>query len=327
MGPVTEDQGATDRELPAYGVAPPPPERPGARGSVAWLAAATTVVLVVVFAAATVARPAQGRSPTTSPSTTTPSISTPSSVPVPDLQVSPAAPNDGKAARRLPVRLSPDQDLVDGQVVGIHGRGFTPGAQVGIVICTDAAQTEGSAACDLSSYALSTADAHGEVQGLFTVRRYITVAGRQVDCRNGAIDPAAWAPLVDANGGRNPNYPYFTCGAVIGETDNYDHAGGWPIGMRGASFKSLGPSATTGANPSSSSTSPPVPPPATAAASTTAPPPLPPCLTEAPTPLPPTSTTAPSNTAGSTTPETLPPVSASPPVTTPTICDSTSARP
>jgi hypothetical protein len=235
-----------DAPLPAYSAtASAEPAKP--RGSRSWIVASvTTVALLAGVVWATM--PTRSRA-TKDPSTTSVSPTTA----VNDRTISAGAPTDGKASKRLPVRLTPDKDLVDGQVVGIHGWGFTPGKQVGIVICTSAAQREGSAACDLTSYALSTVDANGEVQGLFTVRRFIVVAGQTVDCMNGAIDPVAWEPLVLANGGHPPDYPQFTCGGVIGEIDDYDNSGGWPMALAGETFKPLVP--PPGENPGGTSTS------------------------------------------------------------------------
>ena len=110
-----------------------------------------------------------------------------------------------------------------------------------MVVCVNAAQTQGVAACDLSTYAISTPDAAGEVQGLFKVRRFITIQGQQVDCMNGAIDPEQWALKVEANGGRTPDYPHFTCAGVFGQIDDYDNSGGWPYALAGATFTPLDP--------------------------------------------------------------------------------------
>ena len=158
------------------------------------------------------------------------------------------APTDGKASRRLTVRATPARDLVDGQVVGVHGSGFQPFAEVGIVECLNTAQTRGVAACDLSGAGLSHADANGEVQGLARVRQTITVDGRPVDCATGNVDPDQWAYAVLGNHLHVPDYPAtaFTCAFVIGQTADYDYSGGWPIALQGETFVSVSPP-TTGA--------------------------------------------------------------------------------
>jgi hypothetical protein len=238
------DAWVDEAGLPVYGGTTDTVGRRRRRTS--WVASfAALIVLLAAFVWAMEPRGRTGRERTEA--STASSAPASATDPALDRSISALAPTDGKASRRLPVRLTPDSDLVDGQVVGIHGSGFTPNKDVGIVTCTNAAQHQGSAACDLSSYALSRADAAGEVQGLFTIRRFITVAGQSVDCLNGAIDPAAWEPLVAANGGRPPDYPQFTCIGVIGELDDYDNSGGWPLALRGAVFSSLAP--PPGANP------------------------------------------------------------------------------
>src|SRR4051794_32623145 len=173
--------GSTDAdpELPVYGRQGGVASAPRPRRS-AWLVAGA--VLVVVVCAVGLAKgssraPADERTSQTSITMTTVTGAR---------TLTPAAPTDGKASKRLKVRLTPDKDLVDGQVVGIHGSGFVPGKDVGVVVCVNAAQTQGSTACDLSTYGIATPDAAGEVQGFFRARRFITIQGQQVDCLNGA---------------------------------------------------------------------------------------------------------------------------------------------
>lgn len=312
-------------EFAMYGSAGAPGARPVRGRASSFLAfGMAVVVLAGVVGLATVPARSGGHGATGTPSSTSVPVSV-TTTPGPDGAITAGAPTDGKASKRLPVRLTPDRDLVDGQVVGIHGSGFTPGAQVGIVICTNAAQTQGSAACDLGNYALSTPDADGEVQGLFTVRRFITVAGRQVDCLEGTIDPAAWVQLVVANGGRNPDYPSFTCGAVIGEVGNYDNSGGWPIGMRGAVFKPLEPPGPDGPSPSPTSTTSLAPSPTTAVPPAPAPPGRT-CPASDPTvPLPTTTPRSTTSTPGSVVPATTSPPP-EPPTPTSVMRDCTPSR-
>jgi hypothetical protein len=240
-------------ELPVYGRervgAPRPPQR-----RIGWVAAGAVLVVVVCAVGLTKGSTKRqpGREDTDASTSTTMTTSTRI-----DRSITPGAPTDGKASKRLKVRLTPDKDLVDGQIVGIHGSGFVPGKDVGVVVCVNAAQTQGVAACDLSTYAISTPDAAGEVQGLFKIRRFITIQGQQVDCMNGAIDPEQWALKVEANGGRTPDYPHFTCAGVFGQIDDYDNSGGWPFALQGATFKPLDPTGDGGtpAAPASSTTS------------------------------------------------------------------------
>lgn len=65
--------------------------------------------------------------------------------------LTPASPIDGKATKRHPVRVTPDTGLVDGQQVTVTGSEFPPNADIGVVMCTNAAATIGVDACDIST--------------------------------------------------------------------------------------------------------------------------------------------------------------------------------
>ena len=60
-------------------------------------------------------------------------------------------PGRSTARRRgsSPCWPSPSPTSIDGQVVTVLGRGFVPGEQVGVVMCTSDAGVQGVAACDL----------------------------------------------------------------------------------------------------------------------------------------------------------------------------------
>ena len=62
-------------------------------------------------------------------------------------------PIDGKDSWRLPVVVTPQSGVVDGQTVTAIGRGFAPSERVGVVMCTSEAGVEGVAACDLGTLA------------------------------------------------------------------------------------------------------------------------------------------------------------------------------
>jgi hypothetical protein len=74
------------------------------------------------------------------------------------------APADGKESHLLPVRVTPDHDLVEGQQVTITGAGFPPNASVVAVTCTSAAGRDGADACDiLDNFVYTTSDGNGRV--------------------------------------------------------------------------------------------------------------------------------------------------------------------
>lgn len=177
------------------------------------------------------------------------SSSTPHPSP-PPAQIAPGAPTDGKDSLRLPVTITPNRDLVDGQVVMISGSGFPAAVEIAFATCTNASEQHGIDTCDLSTSTymqgrkIVTND-DGTFSESYTVRRYLTVAGQPVDCGQGNIDPDA--PTVTTIPGD------FTCVIGAGVLSNYDISGGGPVSFEGAEF-------TAGINPPMSQfTTPPAP--------------------------------------------------------------------
>lgn len=247
--------------------------------------------MVAVLAAVTfaVAIAPRGTSTVDDDTRENPRPSTPTTAtadPVTGRTLTAASPTDGRATRRLPVWVTPDRDLADGQVVGVHGSGFRPNAQVYIVQCTNAAQFEGAAACDSAGFAASTADAQGNVVGIFAVRRRLSISTGTVDCMDGNVDPLAYAAAVEQFGHRPPDFyrpENFTCILAIADMADLDDSGGWPVAFAGQVF--LPSTTTTTASGPAASTVP---------TATTMPSPSAPAPTSAPSA--PTSTAAPPST-------------------------------
>jgi hypothetical protein len=252
------------RYLDATTTGPTPPVRSGA-----WLVAAGLVVAVVLV----VALVAVTRSPTddsATPTTTT--------APAPDddgqqatEEISVAAPYDGKASMRLPITVTPNRDLVDGQTVTVSGSGFPPGADIGVLMCTNEAVFDGIAACDIGTAISSvtgpgiTADTNGSFSVLYRVQFHFTVADpdatgpapgtsivaagtdyiatssnpstRQIDCGAGDIDPDVWPTVIPPTAESDPGG--FTCIIAAGMVRDYDRSGGAAIGAAGAQFRSF----------------------------------------------------------------------------------------
>lgn len=125
-----------------------------------------------------------------------------------------AAPTDGAASRLLPVVVEPSTQLVDGQVVGISGSGFTPGATLGAVLCSAGASGGGGVAfCELAHYDNFPANAEGTFADDYVLRRFITTpAEGRVDC----------AEATDR------------CLLAVGNINDYDESGGSFISYAGA---------------------------------------------------------------------------------------------
>ena len=130
----------------------------------------------------------------------------------------PAGPLDGKASWKLPVLAQPQSDVIDGQVVTVLGRGFVPGEQVGVVMCTSDAGVQGVAACDLGveggfeHVTYAQADGNGTVVADTAVRQIVTTPfNGPVDCLSGAE----------------------RCIIAIGAVSDYDRSGGTTIGFAG----------------------------------------------------------------------------------------------
>lgn len=148
------------------------------------------------------------------------------------------APTDGKASMRLPVRVAPDHDLVDGQRVTVIGSGFRPRTTVGAVMCTDRAQTQGINACDMTVIGITAPVlADGTFSLQYTIRQRPLIGGLPFDCRNGNVDPARYEEAVRTNTLPSPpDLDATTCIIAVGQIDDYDVSGGWPIAIKGATF-------------------------------------------------------------------------------------------
>jgi Neocarzinostatin family len=73
--------------------------------------------------------------------------------------------------------VEPSTDLGDGQVVAVHGSGFTPGGGVYMTQCRAGASDETGRACDLQKTLRNvTADNDGVVETTFTVRRTLNTS-------------------------------------------------------------------------------------------------------------------------------------------------------
>lgn len=174
-------------------------------------------------------------------------------VPAPPSVVAPASPIDGKESQRLPVRVTPDTGIVDSQLVTVTGSGFPANEAIAIVMCTNAAQTRGVDACDVSTSTAmngvsTTTTSEGLLQAQYQIRRFITIAGETVDCAQGNVDPADYQHVLDTDGpfSTTTKPGGFTCIIAAAVLSDYDRSGGWPIAFEGAQ---LGPGAPTPTTP------------------------------------------------------------------------------
>jgi hypothetical protein len=89
-------------------------------------------------------------------------------------------PSAAQTTRTLTV--TPDTGLVDGDVVALHGTGFTPSATVGFCQAVDDGTPDPSD-CGVP-FQLASADAAGEFTASYTVRRFMTPSsvGATIDC-------------------------------------------------------------------------------------------------------------------------------------------------
>lgn len=148
---------------------------------------------------------------------------------------------------RLPVTITPNKGLHDGQVVTVTASGFTPGANVSLIQCTGTALAQGIGGCDLDTSTFLegttiTADAQGRVSATFTIRRFLEINGNRVDCASGNIDPDAWTAGIAQDPARETSLQdqgYFSCLVGVADLSNYRHSGGAPIAFDGAVFKPL----------------------------------------------------------------------------------------
>ncbi len=133
----------------------------------------------------------------------------------------PSSPIDGKESWRLPIGVSPQTGLRDGDLVTIYGRGFEPNDSLGVVHCSAEADTRnaGVDACQLGAdqgfapVQYVSADAAGNVVAQVEVRRFIETPGfGRIDCASAAE----------------------RCLLGMGAISNYDRSGGVYIDFEGA---------------------------------------------------------------------------------------------
>lgn len=110
---------------------------------------------------------------------------------------------DGLDSVRLPLEVTPDDGLTDGQAIRARGTGFSPGATVAIIQCAGLGGDGSADNCDLSNYQLGNANEDGYVDMELIVHRYIANGGGEMDCA---------AP--DTN-----------CAVAIGNIADYDESG------------------------------------------------------------------------------------------------------
>ena len=155
----------------------------------------------------------------------------------------PQAAWDGKQSRRLPVTVTPNTGLHDGQTVIVHGSGFPRGTQVAVVVCTIAAGSVGVSACDISTSSFmagngAVASSDGEVTVSYKMQRFITVGGTTVDCQTGNVDPRLYGLAVAQYGpwAKITTPGAFSCLLAASDINNYDISGGALVGMAGSTF-------------------------------------------------------------------------------------------
>ena len=76
-----------------------------------------------------------------------------------------------EAAAAQTMTVEPSTGLKDGQTVHIVGKGFTAGAQRGVIECADKGEQTGSGDCDLGGIKTATAAADGTVTLDFAVKK------------------------------------------------------------------------------------------------------------------------------------------------------------
>ena len=96
---------------------------------------------------------------------------------------------DSRLSVGLPIEFSQPAGLTDDSTVTVTSEGYSPGAQVGVVMCygpivqVDEPNPEPILAnCDLSDYALTGADESGAIAVDFNVSRYVTSQHGTGDC-------------------------------------------------------------------------------------------------------------------------------------------------
>jgi hypothetical protein len=121
----------------------------------------------------------------------------------------PGGPGDGTHPAQLPLTVEPATGLEDGATVTVSGSGFTPGVDVGIVLCAREARGGGGVAwCDTSVLTSTRVSSEGYFSRPFVIRRWITTS------RTGDLDCGE---------------PADRCAIAAGNVRDYDEAGGSDI--------------------------------------------------------------------------------------------------
>lgn len=160
----------------------------------------------------------------------------------------PPEPNPGSFhSKRLPVQVTPNKGLHDGDTVTVTASGFAPGASVAIIECNSSAVADGIDACDVNTSTLLKgtdviADAQGNVTATYAITQHIsTPKDGPLDCATSNVDPDAYNAGIAADPSRaSITAPgYFTCMIVVADTSDYQQSGGTPFAFEGAKFRRL----------------------------------------------------------------------------------------
>ncbi len=116
-----------------------------------------------------------------------------------------AGPYDGLESIGLPLAVTPDIGLAEGDLVELVAEGFAPGTVVGVVECWIHEGGGSVDDCDLGGVVIAHADEQGMVFAEFPVRRYLALEGGTFDCALGG--------LVEG------------CRIAAGNVDDYDESG------------------------------------------------------------------------------------------------------
>lgn len=101
-------------------------------------------------------------------------------------------------SKQLPVHVTPNKGLHDGDTVTVTASGFMSGASVAIIECNGSAVISGSEACDLNTSTFLngrslTADALGNVTTTYAITQHITTPkDGPLDCATSNVDPDAY---------------------------------------------------------------------------------------------------------------------------------------
>ncbi len=163
------------------------------------------------------------------------------------ISVAPMEPGGPFHSKRLPVQVTPNKGLHDGDTVTVTASGFEPGATVAIIECNGSAVNVGIEACDIDTSTFIngpdiTADAQGNVTATYAITRNInTPQDGPLDCATGNVDPDAYLAGIAADPSRAnlTDAGYFSCTVVVADVEDYTQSGGSPIAFEGAIFRRL----------------------------------------------------------------------------------------